>query len=166
MIYRETWAIIDDALRAIVATEMNGGRLAAFQTFSEVVPPEGEPTPLAFPVLGIEYDGTDENVASTRSSLQTSTFTIAAYVFTAFDATNPTPDIVKRTKAALKLLWNDGNGNGLGAVIRSDPTFGGIAISALPSKLRMVAGRRDTESAGADGILLCTLTVLAELQTQ
>jgi hypothetical protein len=99
--------------------------LAGVLTISRQVPPETN----LFPAIGIEYQGgTNEPlgmIAPTGSYQRTAKFEIVVAVSMPFSPTQA--DTVTAARLALRQYVDDGNGNGLGPLLLSDPTLGGLA---------------------------------------
>lgn len=161
--YSELWQTASDFLRALIASEAHpGGRLAAIRTVSEVAPPEGALEQLAFPILAWQFEQATESFRSTSGAQQQITWTFALYDYVRFELGAPTSDPVKQVRGQLANLWNDRAGNGLGPVLRSNPTMDDLVIYSIPSQQRLLAGRAANEPAGASGVYRVTLTALAE----
>lgn len=159
--YSESWQLQLDYLAQLFAAETHsGGRLAGI-AIEQINPPMGT----VFPILAYEYSDTQETWANNAGGrYQDNVFNISLTLQNEFDPQNPqNTDVERVAKAAAMNLWNDRSGNGLGPVLRSDPTMGGLAVYSIPKHVQILVGRSVTDEAVTSGLVLCTFVARGEL---
>jgi len=122
-VYQETWQAAKVYLFARLQAETQpGGALVGLTAVETVAPPESKTTP----VLGFQFRTSGERPGGINKLDAQFVFEFNLVLERDFDPLQT--DAAKQAADVAENWWNDGAGNGLGAVLNSDPTLGGIAI--------------------------------------
>jgi hypothetical protein len=158
-LYTEPWQATADHIAAMLAAAAAPGGALFGVTIESVAPPESFVTP----ILGWEFrSASDQNIGQNRTQ-QTYQFEFHLVVQRDFDPT--ATDAVRQTRLIAEKLWNDRNGNGLGAVLRGDPQLGGTAIDSVVANHQIVIGRDVTDESETSAVIVATLNAYQDYST-
>jgi len=159
LVYQETWQAIKQFLLVTLRNEMApGGALEGLAAVEPVCPPQSHATP----VLGFQFRTNSDTTLGQQVSRVTAVFEFQVNVLRDFDPAKT--DAAKQTLDLVENWWNDGNGNGLGAVLNANADLGGLIID-MDIDHQIVVGRDVLDENETGALVAARIIVHAEKRT-
>ncbi len=147
----ERWQIQEDSIVTLVTQAMTSGGLLAVQpnpdgthgikVVERIAPPELG----VFPCVGVQFSHYEENGWGGRTHDIASFFDVVIAVEQPFSAA--ASDTGQAARLTLRAYINDGNGNGLSPLLRSNPTLFGNCQRGQIKSVDMAVLRSESEAA-------------------
>lgn len=143
MAQQERWQLQWDFLFVTIQNAaQTPGALAGIALVERVTPPEQN----IFPCVGVMFNDLTEAPYAVREHFITCRFAIVVAVKREFSRTEP--DTTRAALDDLRKYVNDGNGNGMSPLLRSNSTLGGNCTRSQITDMRYDVLKSDASAAG------------------